>query len=63
MIQDYIAYLTNDLKMPHTVLPFGTDDVILIVYDGGLYTVFYVNEWRWINIGSFTKLLDKRKEI
>lgn len=31
MIQDYIAYLTNDLKIPHTVLPFGTDDVILIV--------------------------------
>lgn len=59
MIQDYIKYITNDYKIPHTVLPFGTDDFILILYDGGLYTVFYVNERRWKNIGSFTKDLDK----
>lgn len=24
--------------------------------------MFYVNEWRWINIGSFTKLLDKKEK-
>lgn len=63
MIQDYIAYLTNDLKIPHTVLPFGTVDFILIVCDGGLYTVYYVNERRWINIGNFKKIIDKRKEF
>ena len=26
MIQDYITYLTDDLKIAHTVLPFGADD-------------------------------------
>lgn len=55
MIQDYIKFITDDYKIPHTVLPFGTDGFILIMYDGGLYTEFYVNEKRWINVGSFEK--------
>ena len=42
MIQDYIAYLTNDLKIPHTVLPFGTDDFILILCDG-VYTPCFMS--------------------
>ena len=58
MIEDYIKYLTNDYKVAHAVLPFGVDDFILIVCDSGLYTVYYVNERRWMNIGSFQKMVD-----
>lgn len=61
MIQDYITYLTDDLKIAHTVLPFGADDFILILCNGGRYTLFYINELRWVNIGSFSKPLDNQK--
>ena len=57
MIQDYITYLTDDLKIAHTV--YLLEQAILC--NGGRYTLFYINEHRWVNIGSFSKPLDNQK--